>query len=285
MTTMTDLQTNITPTWCPGCGDYGIWNAFRNASVKAGWDDTNSAIVAGIGCHGHIFNFVKMSAFEGLHGRAIPVASGIKFANHKLNVMVFTGDGDGMGEGGNHFIHGARRNQDLAIFIHDNAVYGLTTGQTSPVSPHDYKSKSSPLGNPDEPIHPLLLALASGATFVARGYAGDVVGLSELMIQAVNHRGFAVVDILQPCVTFNHVYTHQFYQQNMYKLPNDWDKTNKITAMEKALEWGEKKIPIGIFYQVESPTQEDYYPWLGDEPLAKRNVEKRDIGKLMEEMV
>ena len=282
---MNDLQTGVSPTWCPGCGDYGIWNAFRNACVKESWDDTNSAIVAGIGCHGHIFNFVKMSAFEGLHGRAIPAATGLKFAHHKLNVMVFTGDGDGLGEGGNHFIHAARRNQDLAIFIHDNAVYGLTTGQTSPVSPHDYKSKSSPFGNPDEPIYPLLLAIATGATFVARGYAGDVPGLTELMIQAVNHKGFAVVDILQPCVTFNHVYTHAYYQQNIYKLGSDYDPKNKIWAMEKALEWGEKKIPLGIFYQVESPTQESYYPQLGEEPLALRKVEKRDISKLLEEFV
>jgi 2-oxoglutarate ferredoxin oxidoreductase subunit beta len=143
-------RTNNTPTWCPGCGDFGIWTAFQNAASMANWNNTNTVLVAGIGCHGHIVNFMDITSFEGLHGRAIPVASGIKMANHNLNVFVFTGDGDSLSEGGNHFSHAARRNQNLTVIIHDNAIYGLTTGQTSPRSPIGFQSKSTPNGNINE---------------------------------------------------------------------------------------------------------------------------------------
>ncbi len=288
MTELQNLQTPNIPNWCPGCGDFGIWAAFKQACVAQGWDDTNTCIVAGIGCHGHIVNFVKISAVEGLHGRPIPVASGIKFANHRLNVVVFTGDGDCLAEGGNHFVHAARRNQDLMVVIHDNAIYGLTTGQTSPASPKDFKSKSTPAGNPDEPIHPLALAIAAGATFVARGYAGDIPSLSELMVKAAEHKGFAVVDVLQPCVTFNKLYTHLFFQQHIYRLGDDYDRTDKGKAFTKALEWaspdakpGDKQIPLGIFYQVEQPTQESYFPTIKDKPLVEQLPTKRDVGELM----
>lgn len=285
MTQLNDLTTPNQPNWCPGCGDFGIWAAFKNAAVKQGWDNTNTAIVAGVGCHGHIVNFVKITSFEGLHGRPIPVASGVKFANHRLNVVVFTGDGDCLAEGGNHFIHAARRNQNITVILHDNAVYGLTTGQTSPVSPKDYKSKSTPAGSPDEPIHPLALAIAAGATFVARGYAGDINGLTELMIQAANHQGFSVLDVLQPCQTFNKLYTHAFFQKNTYRLPEDYNKTDKAAAFAKALEWGTEPntIPLGIFYQIDQPTQESYFPVISEKPLVHHPVQKRDISGLLQE--
>ena len=151
------LHSPNTLTWCSGCGDFGIWSAFMAAAAQAKWNNTNTALVAGIGCHGHIVNFLELTSFEGLHGRAIPVAAGIKLVNHKLNVFVFTGDGDALAEGGNHLIHAARRNQDLTVIIHDNAIYGLTTGQTSPRSPLGFKSKSTPFGNIEEPLQPLRL--------------------------------------------------------------------------------------------------------------------------------
>lgn len=296
MPELSELSTPNTPNWCPGCGDFGIWAAFKNACVKGGWDNTNTAITAGIGCHGHIVNFVKITSVEGLHGRPIPVACGIKFANHKLNVIAFTGDGDCLAEGGNHLVHAARRNQNITVMLHDNSIYGLTTGQTSPASPKDYKSKSTPAGNPDEPVHPLALAISAGATFVARGYAGDINGLTELMIQAVNHQGFSIVDILQPCQTFNKLYTHAYFQKNTYwiKTPgvNDGtpgvgdthDSTDKAAAFTKALEWGNEPntIPLGIFYQVEEPTQESYFPTItGETPLIHQPVQKRDISELL----
>jgi 2-oxoglutarate ferredoxin oxidoreductase subunit beta len=238
-----------TPTWCPGCGNFGIWAAFKNACTENKWDKNNTVMVAGIGCHGHIVNFVDMTFFEGLHGRAISVATGVKIVRPKTNVFVFTGDGDCLGEGGNHFLHACRRNHDLTILLHDNAVYGLTTGQTSPTSPCQYLSKSTPDGNPDSPINPVALAIISGATFVARAYSTNIPYLTQLIKQANDHHGLSVIDILQPCVTFNKDYTHQFFQNNSYYLDESYDPTNKLVALEKSFEWVPNKIPLGVIYE------------------------------------
>src|SRR3989344_1970802 len=283
MPTLADLSTPCSPNWCPGCGDFAIWAALKNAMVRQGWDNTNSVLVAGIGCHGHIINFIKLTSFEGLHGRAIPVATGIKLANHKLNVFVSTGDGDCLAEGGNHFVHACRRNHDLTIMLHDNAVYGLTTGQTSPVSPHGFKSKSTPAGNPDEPISPLALAIAAGATFVARAYASDIPKLTELIIKANEHKGLSVIDILQPCVTFNKDYTHEFFQQNCYYLGTDHDVTNRQQAFNKSLEFGIKQIPLGIFYRVDTPSYEEQQPQLKDRAIVETTAENRNLSALFKE--
>ena len=282
---MTEVDRFATPNvcnWCQGCGNFGIWTAFKKAAEKEGWTDGNTAVVAGIGCHGHIINFMKITAFEGLHGRALPVASGIKFANHKLKVMVFTGDGDGLSEGGNHFVHTARRNQDLTVILHDNADYGLTTGQTSPRSPKGYVSKSTPEGKIDEPINPLLLALTAGASFVARTYSGDVEHTAEIIAKAAAHKGFALVDVLQPCVTFNKDYTHQFYLKNIYKLPEKYDKTDLVGAMQKSMEWGSGKIPVGVFYETDAPCNEEQTEVIKEKTLISRAVPKRDLKKLFE---
>lgn len=281
MTTHGDLKTAHTPNWCPGCGDFGIWTAFKNACVKQGWDNTNTALVADIGCHGHIINFINISAFEGLHGRAVVTASGLKMANHRLNVFVFTGDGGSLAEGGNHFMHAARRNHDMTVIVHDNAIYGLTTGQTSPRSPKGFVTKSTPQGNIDEPLHPLRMALAAGATWLGRVYSGDLEMMEEMIVKAKEHKGFAVLQILQPCVTFNKKYTHIFYQQNMYHLGSDYDRTNKVWAFEKTMEWDVKKIPIGVFYEVQQLTQEDQLKVLEVGPLVERGVQKRDIAEMM----
>jgi len=263
MPTLDALKTSCPVTWCPGCGNFGIWAAFKNAAVRSGWNKENTAIMAGIGCHGHILNYINLPFFEGLHGRAIPLAEGMKMVRPKSNVFVFTGDGDCLAEGGNHFIHACRRNHNITILLHDNAIYGLTTGQTSPLSPKGLKTKSTPGGNLDEPFSPLALAVASGATFVARAYTGDIAKLTEMIEKANAHQGCAVVDILQPCITFNKICTHQFFQANVYHLDEKYDPTNKIKAFEKSMEWalpaggqGEKKIPLGIFYEVSKPTPE-----------------------------
>jgi 2-oxoglutarate ferredoxin oxidoreductase subunit beta len=282
---LSDLTTQCSPNWCPGCGDLAIWGAFKNAAVQKDWNNFNTALVAGIGCHGHLLNFTKLISFEGLHGRALPVATGIKMANHDLNVFVFTGDGDCLSEGGNHFIHACRRNLNLTVFIHDNAIYGLTTGQTSPTSPLGYKSKSTPEGNPDTPINPLALALGAGATFVARGYAGDIAGLAQLMIKAHDHPGTAILDILQPCVTFNKEFTHTFYRDNSYQLGPDHDVTDKNAAFKKAQEWGPKQIPLGIFYQVTEPTYESRFPQITKNPLIQNSPERKDLSDLFQKFV
>jgi 2-oxoglutarate ferredoxin oxidoreductase subunit beta len=255
--------------------------AFKNAAIKEGWDNTNTVLVAGIGCHGHLVNFTKLTSMEGLHGRALPLATGVKIANTKLNVFVFTGDGDCFGEGGNHFVHAARRNHDLTVILHDNGLYALTTGQTSPVTEHGIKTKSTPFGNPDNPVNPMALAIAVGATFVARGYASDMPQLTEMMIKAKNHKGFALIDILQPCETFNKTLTHTFYQENCYYLEDTYDPTNKAAAFERAHEFGLKKIPLGIFYQEEKPTFEDQLGYLNGKTLLEHQNEARDIGNVM----
>ena len=285
MTKMEDIKTPYSPNWCPGCGNLNIWAAFKNAAVKEGWDSSNSAIVAGIGCHGHIINFVKINSFEGLHGRALPVATGVKMANNRLNVFVFTGDGDCFGEGGNHFIHACRRNHDLTVLIHDNSLYSLTTGQASPLSPLGFKTKSTPQGNIDEPFNPLALAIISGATFVARAYSGDMPKLTDLIIEANKHKGLSVVQILQPCVTFNKVCTHAFFRENTYYLDNEYDPLDKKKALERVFELDDKKIPLGVFYKSNRPSCEDQIPQIKDKPLIEIPVERSSATELFKNYI
>jgi 2-oxoglutarate ferredoxin oxidoreductase subunit beta len=278
--TLPELTTPCSPTWCPGCGNLPIWAAFKNAAVAQGWDNTNTALVAGIGCHGHLVNFTKLTALEGLHGRALPVACGLKLANHALNVFVFTGDGDCFGEGGNHLLHTARRNHDLTVLMHDNGLYALTTGQTSPLSPHGFTTKSTPQGNPDEPLNPLAIAIAAGATFVARAYAGDIPTLTQLIIAAQQHRGFAFVDVLQPCTTYNKQFTHQFFQENTYQLDSAYDPTNKLAAYAKAQDFGLKNIPLGLIYRGEKPCYEAQIPQIQTTPLVRQSLVRDNLAQL-----
>jgi len=288
MTSIADLTTPCQPNFCPGCGDFAIWSAFRQAAVKEGWDSGNSALVTGVGCHGHILNFIKITGFGSLHGRSVPIAEGIKLANPTMNVFVFTGDGDSLAEGGNHFIHACRRNHDLTIVLHDNAIYGLTTGQTSPRSPHGFVTKSTPEGNLDEPVNPLAVAITMGATFVARTYAGNIPMTTDLMVRANAHHGLALIDVLQPCVTFNKTITHEFYQQNTYPLPEDWDSSDKLAAIGKSWEWGEKQIPVGVFYEEKGrATYEEQIPLYRDKKMEKVTglVVKRDVSSLFEGLV
>lgn len=285
MTNINDLTTKCSPNWCPGCGNLPIWAAFKQACVERDWNNNNTALVAGIGCHGHILNFTKITSFEGLHGRPLPVACGVKMANHGLNVFVFSGDGDSLGEGGNHFVHTARRNHDITLCLHDNALYALTTGQTSPATAHGVKTKSTPQGNPDNPINPLVLAIAAGATFVARVYAGDIKKVTEMMIKANEHKGFALIDILQPCTSFNPILTHEFFQKNTYWLDENYDSSNKTTAFEKAQEFGEGKVPLGIFYKEEKPTYESQLIQVSETPLVEKPIVRENLDKLFKQYI
>jgi 2-oxoglutarate ferredoxin oxidoreductase subunit beta len=279
-----ELTTKCNPTWCAGCGNFGIWGAFKNAAVEKDWNSTNSVVVAGIGCHGNIINFIRLTSFEGLHGRAIPVATGIKLANNKLNVFVFTGDGDCLGEGGNHLLHASRRNHDLTVIVHNNNFYSLTTGQTSPSAPHGFKTKSTPFGNPDFPISPLTIAIAAGATFVARGYAGDMQNLKDLIIKANEHKGFSLIDVIQPCITFNKVITNQFLRENIYEL-KDHDVANREEAFKRSLEWGQKQIPVGIFYQAEKESYESSLPQLKDKSLIEHDNTRKNLDDLFRKFI
>ncbi|MFC1626795.1 thiamine pyrophosphate-dependent enzyme [Patescibacteria group bacterium] len=275
-------QTHKLPTWCPGCGDYGIWMSLKKALSSLGYGTNEAAMVYGIGCHGNMYNWMKTYGFSSLHGRTLPVAQGIKLGNHSIPVIAVCGDGDGLGEGGNHFLHAARRNPDITMILHDNQVYGLTTGQSAPTAPKGFKSKSTPAGATDEPINPVALAITNGATFVARGFAGDQPHLVELIKQAIAHKGFSLVDILQPCVSFNKVNTYDWYRERVYTLDDSYTPDNKFKAYEKAYEWGEK-IPTGVFYKEEKPTSEGIEPAIQNEILQKLSLDIPNFEEILTE--
>jgi 2-oxoglutarate ferredoxin oxidoreductase subunit beta len=282
MATFAELaEPTHTITWCPGCGDFAILVALKQALVKLGKPAHEVVVASGIGCGGKLPHFIKTYGFEGLHGRVLPAASAIKLANHSLTVIAVGGDGDGYGIGMGHFIHTCRRNIDITYITQDNQVYGLTTGQTSPTSEKGFKTKSTPEGVIEEPINPISLAIAAGATFVARGFSGNLPHLADLIYQGITHKGFAVIDVLQPCVTFNKLNTYEYFTKKCYKLDEKYDPSDKIAAFAKAQEWREK-IPIGVFYKEERPTYEDCSPQLANGPLVKQPIMK-DIGELLSE--
>lgn len=252
-----NLGTSAENTWCPGCGNFGILAAFKNAVtelVKEGMQIENFVGVSGIGCHAKISDYININSFYSIHGRAIPVLTGIKLANPRLIPIGFSGDGDCYSEGMEHFMHAAKRNTDVTLIVHDNSVFALTTGQFTPTSPEGFKGKSTPDGSIEAPINPIKLAISAGATFVARGYSGKLEHLKELIKQAVKHKGFSVIDVLQPCVTFYN--TMQLYNEKTYIMENH-DASDFYAAMKKADET--EKIPLGIFYKVSKKTFEENY--------------------------
>jgi len=262
--------TGYQPTWCPGCGDWGIGMAIKKALVDLNYSPDQVAVVFGIGCSGNMNDFLNAYGLHSLHGRALPNAIGIKLANHNLPVLAVVGDGDCYGEGGNHLIHASRGNHDITVIVHDNRVYGLTTGQSAPTAPKGYRSKSTPLGLIEVPVNPLALALTAGATFVAQGFAGDLNHLVLILKEAITHKGFSLVNILQPCVTFNKVNTYQYYLKRVYKLDKDYQRDNFKLALEKALEVNEEKFPLGVIYQVKRPCYHESLPQLSSFPLVEK---------------
>ncbi len=273
---ITDLS-GRSPSWCPGCGDYGIWAALKNTLVKLAWDMDQFVVIYGIGCSGNMTDFIKSHGFHALHGRAIPNAIGLKLGNHKLKVICVVGDGDFYGEGGNHFLHAARGNHDITVIVHDNRVYGLTTGQTAPTSPKGFKSKSTPGGVIEVPINGLGLGIIQGASFVARGFAGDVSHLQSIFEQALNHKGFALVDVLQPCVTFNKINTYQFYRERVYKLDQaGHDTSSKEAAVSKAV-FETEKIGIGVLYKEERSAYHEEVLQLKETTLVMQPTQIPDL--------
>jgi 2-oxoglutarate/2-oxoacid ferredoxin oxidoreductase subunit beta len=250
MLTLEDYQSDDPVAWCPGCGNHGILKALKEALLKAGRAPGEIAIVSGIGQAAKTPHYLRCNAFNGLHGRTLPVATGIKLANHDLTVLAEGGDGDAYTEGGNHFIHAMRRNIDITYLVHDNQVYGLTKGQASPTSEAGYISKTTPSGTLSPPLQPLALAVASDCGFAARGFAGEIGHLADLIVEGIRHKGFALIDILQPCVSFNRVNTFDWYKKRVYSINDDalYDPGDPVAAFQKAREWGER-IPIGIIYR------------------------------------
>ena len=269
-----DYASDVKPTWCPGCGDYGILAAVKQGLVQAGLAPHQVLFVSGIGCGSKLPDYATANGFMTLHGRSLPVATGARLANHGLSVITVHGDGDGMGLGMGHFIHTARRNLDIVDILQNNQIYGLTKGQYSPTSDPGFVTSTSRDGSIEMAANPLALALAAGATFLARGFAGDVKHLAGLVVMALEHRGYALLEVLQPCVTFNRKNTYDWYRERVYDLQETGhDPADRVAAFEKALEWG-NRIPLGLLYRVRRPTYEEQMPVLGDGPLATRKVQK-----------
>jgi 2-oxoglutarate/2-oxoacid ferredoxin oxidoreductase subunit beta len=278
-------KSDTKPTWCPGCGDYGVVAAVEMAVKKLQLPAHEVVIVSGIGCSSNLPHFLSAYGFHGIHGRALPVAEGIRWANHQLTVVATGGDGDGFGIGAGHFVHAMRRNVDLVYVVMDNQIYGLTTGQASPTSTMGQKTKSTPTGVIEHPVNPLALALASGATYVARGFSGDVKHMADLIANGIRHKGFAFVDALSPCVTYNKLNTFDWFRQRVYKLEGaGHDPTNLVTAWERALEWGDK-LPIGLFYRTERPSYEELEEVLAAGPLVHQPAGLKGRASLLQELL
>lgn len=254
--------------WCPGCGNFSILRALKEALEELGYRPQDVVLVSGIGQAAKAPHYLKVNVFNGLHGRSIPVAFAIKAVRPELIVIAESGDGCMYGEGGNHLLHAIRRNPDITVLVHNNQVYGLTKGQASPTSEEGFPTKAQPWGNLSRPLNPLSLAISQGAGFVARAFAGDIEGLKGILKKAITCRGFALVDILQPCVTFNRVNTYGWYRERVYYLGEDYNPSDQLAAFQKSLEWGER-IPLGVLYVNPRPTYGD--------KIEQRVSKRRDL--------
>ena len=265
--TAKDFQGDVRPDWCPGCGDYGVLSSLQNAYAKLGKGNHEHLTVSGIGCSSNLPGYIRTYGMHTLHGRSLAVATGAKLANHEMNVVVTGGDGDGYGIGGNHFVHTMRKNIDLLYIVMDNQIYGLTIGQASPTSLMDMKTKSTPFGNIEAPLNPIAMAIVTGATYVARGFSGNPRQLTDLIYNGMQHKGFALIDVFSPCITFNRDNTSAFFKQRVLELENH-DPSDKAAALEEAVKWGDE-IPLGLFYQDTSrPALDEMEPVLENGPMA-----------------
>jgi 2-oxoglutarate ferredoxin oxidoreductase subunit beta len=246
-----NLGTDAENTWCPGCGNFGILNAFKKAVIKLednGVNRENIVISAGIGCSAKIFDYINLSGIYGLHGRDMASLQGIKFANPDLKCVTFSGDGNAMGEGLAHVLFAAKRNADITIIMHHNSVYALTTGQVTPITNKGWKGPSTPRGSVEDPFNPLTFLLEAGASFLARGYTAKVNHLADLMVQAIEHEGFSFIDVLQPCVSWNN--TYKLYNEMTYVLENEPETYDEAIALSRRND----KLPIGVIWRKHKST-------------------------------
>jgi 2-oxoglutarate ferredoxin oxidoreductase subunit beta len=282
-------KSEIKPTWCPGCGDFAVLRALQTAIHGLQLEPWNVVIVSGIGCSSNLPHFLSTYGFHSIHGRAVPVATGIKLANPDLHVIITGGDGDGYGIGMGHFIHGMRRNLDVTYLVMNNQTYGLTTGQASPTSEKGMKTKSTPnVGVIESPIDPLSLAISAGATYVARTFSGDVKQMAELVKGGVEHKGFSLIDCLSPCVTYNKINTYDWFKERVYDLAKEGhDPSDMKAAFARAIEWPtvqRDRIPLGLFYRAEGvPTYEELEPGLEKGPPSRQPLGIENPEGLMDE--
>jgi len=267
----------IDPTWCIGCGIYGIFSALKKTAAKLSLDPEQLVLVTGIGCHGRLNNYFRAYGFHALHGRTLPTASGVKLSNPRLHVVAVSGDGDAYSIGLGHLIHSIRRNINITYLVVDNRLYALTQGQTSPTSQMGYVSVSTPGGSKEHPLDGLQLALASGGTFIARGFSGDPTQLASLIEKGMKHEGFALVEVLSPCVTHNKIITYEWFRENIYKLNEDssYDPKNKMQAWERLTRKG--KIPLGLIYVEKKPSYESLVLPDKKKPLVLNDLEVDDL--------
>ena len=271
-----DFKSEVKVTWCPGCGDFGVLNATYKALAEQGYDTKDVVVVSGIGCSSRFPFFVSTYGVHGVHGRALPIATGIKMSRPELEVVVFGGDGDAFAIGAGHFVHACRRNIDMCYVIMDNAVYGLTKGQYSPTSHAGFVSKTTPTGSSEEGINPLMLAIASGATYVARGFSSKPKDLTKLIVDGINHKGFAVIDCYSPCPTFNKVNTFNYWKDETTPLPADHDSSDKGAAITLVLV--EDPLYLGVFYQKEGDS-------FGDRVQARSTGDVAQTQGLVEKLI
>ena len=272
---------NYETAWCPGCGNFSVLEAVKKGLVESGLEPHQVLFVSGIGQAAKAPHYLNANVFNGLHGRALPVATGAKLANPSLRVIVESGDGCNYGEGGNHFLAAIRRNIDLTMIVHDNQIYGLTKGQASPTSQEGLITKAQPEGVASAPFSPIAVAVAMQASFVARGFSGMIDHLTGLIQQGLAHEGFALIDVLQPCVSFNKINTFAWYKRRCYTLPDEYDATDWQEAMNKAMEWGDK-IPLGIIYRNQRTTLEKRFSVLQQGPLVGRDTDLGELKKILD---
>lgn len=273
MATFKDFRNNVKPNWCPGCGDFSVQAAIQKAAANVGLEPEEVALITGIGCSGRLSGYINAYGVHAIHGRALPLAQGVKMANKDLTVIASGGDGDGYAIGMGHTIHALRRNMNMTYIVMDNQIYGLTKGQTSPSSAVGFVTKSTPKGNIEKNVAPLELALSSGATFVAQGFSSDIKALTKLIEDAINHDGFSFVNVFSPCVTYNKINTYDWFKENLISIDDieNYDPNNKQLAIQTVLE--HESLVKGIVYQdTETPSYESQIEEMEGEALAKKDI-------------
>ena len=274
MATFKDFRNNVKPNWCPGCGDFSVQAAIQKAAANVGLEPDEVALITGIGCSGRLSGYVNSYGVHSIHGRALPLAQGVKMANRDLTVIASGGDGDGYAIGMGHTIHALRRNMNITYIVMDNQIYGLTKGQTSPSSAPGFVTKTTPKGNIEQNVAPLELALSSGATFVAQGFSSDIKALTKMIEDAINHDGFSFVNVFSPCVTYNKINTYDWFKEHLTDLNDieDYDTSDKQRAIQTVVE--HNSLVKGIVYQdTETPSYESQIDTFGETPLAHQNIE------------
>ncbi|MDI7741545.1 2-oxoacid:ferredoxin oxidoreductase subunit beta [Lysinibacillus fusiformis] len=288
MATFKDFRNSVKPNWCPGCGDFSVQAAIQRAAANVGIEPHELAVVAGIGCSGRIAGYINSYGFHGIHGRALPIAQGLKMANRDLNVIASGGDGDGFAIGMAHTVHAIRRNIDVTYVVMDNQIYGLTKGQTSPRSAQGFITKSTPGGAIEPSLKPLEVALSAGATFVAQGFSTDIKELTALIEAGIQHKGFSFINVFSPCVTYNKINTYEWFKEHLTKLADieGYDSQNRELAMQTVME--KEGLVTGIIYQdLETKSYQEKVPGYSEQPLAEldMNLNEGQFNELVKEFM